>query len=87
MVERRPDTGREGREKAVGDTPGSPVGVKSSDTEGFDTAFERIGGGIGRVDDSLRSISRELIRADLRGPGVWSDDSRTTDEELDAVVV
>ena len=31
-VDRRPDTGREGREKAEGVTPGIPVGVKSSDT-------------------------------------------------------
>ena len=43
--------------------------------------LERMGGGIGRVVESLRSISRELIRADLRGPGVWSEDSRTAVEE------
>ena len=36
--------------------------------EGLDIVLERRGEGV--VVDNLRSMSRELILADLRGPGV-----------------
>ena len=39
--------------------------------EGLEMVLESIGGGTGRVVESLeRSMKRELMRADLRGPGV-----------------